>query len=244
MRVGLFVTCLVDLMRPRIGFAALKLLKAAGCDVLPPTAQTCCGQPAYNFGDPDAARALALKLLHEFNDCDYVVVPSGSCAATLRVHYPRLFKDRPELQEIERLSARTYELTDFLVRIAGLNRIPGTFAGTLTYHDSCSGLRELGVQAQPRALLAKLPGAHLVEMRDATVCCGFGGTFSVKYGDISTRMADNKCNNIAESAADALVAGDLGCLLNMEGRLRRRGDDKTAVYHIAEILAGIDKSES
>jgi len=244
MRVGLFVTCLVDLMRPRIGFAALKLLKAAGCDVLPPTTQTCCGQPAYNFGDPDAARLLALKLLREFSDCDYVVVPSGSCAATLRVHYPQLFKERPELQEIERLSARTYELTDFLVRIAGLNRVPGAFAGTLTYHDSCSGLRELGVQAQPRALLAKLPDAHLVEMRDAAVCCGFGGTFSVKYGDISTRMADNKCNNIAESAADALVAGDLGCLLNMEGRLRRRGDDKTAVYHVAEILAGVEKNET
>ncbi len=244
MRVGLFVTCLVDLMRPRIGFAALKLLKAAGCEVLLPSKQTCCGQPAYNFGDPDATRLLALKLLHEFSDCDYVVVPSGSCAATVRVHYPQLFKDRPELKEIERLSARTYELTDFLVRIAGLSRIPGEFAGTLTYHDSCSGLRELGVQAQPRALLAKLPDAHLVEMRDATVCCGFGGTFSVKFGDISTRMADNKCNNITESAADALVAGDLGCLLNMEGRLRRRGDDKTAVYHIAEILAGVEKSET
>ena len=239
MRVGLFVTCLVDMMRPSIGFAALRLLKAAGCEVIVPANQTCCGQPGYNSGDQDAARALALKLLKEFDGCEYVVLPSGSCAGMIRVHYPALFKDDPALSEsFQRLAARTFELTDFLVNVAKLDAVPGDYAGSLTYHDSCSGLRELGVQAQPRALLAKMPGVQIVEMREATTCCGFGGTFSVKFGEISTRMADNKCEHIAATGVGAIVAGDLGCLLNIEGRLRRRGDLNTRVLHIAEVLAG------
>ena len=242
MRVGLFVTCLVDLMRPSIGFAALRLLKAAGCEMIVPTTQTCCGQPGYNSGDQDAAKALALKLLKEFDGCEYVVLPSGSCAGMIRVHYPALFKDDPALSEsFQRLAGRTYELTDFLVNVAKLNTVPGDYAGSLTYHDSCSGLRELGVQAQPRALLARMPGVQIVEMREATTCCGFGGTFSVKFGEISTRMADKKCEHIAATGAGTIVAGDLGCLLNIEGRLRRRGDLNTRVLHIAEVLAGEDE---
>ncbi|HSD96388.1 MAG TPA: (Fe-S)-binding protein [Sulfuricaulis sp.] len=239
MRVGLFVTCLVDLMRPSIGFATLRLLEAAGCEVVVPPAQTCCGQPGYNSGDQKAAKALALKVLQEFDGCDYVVLPSGSCAGMIRVHYPALFKDDPAvIESIKRLSARTYELTDFLVNVAKLQSIPGDYSGSLTYHDSCSGLREMGVQAQPRALLAKMPGVKLTEMRESTTCCGFGGTFSVKFGDISARMADNKCEHIAQTGAGAIVAGDLGCLINIEGRLRRRGDLETRVLHIAEVLAG------
>jgi L-lactate dehydrogenase complex protein LldE len=239
MRVGLFVTCLVDLMRPSIGFAALRLLEAAGCEVVVPAGQTCCGQPGYNSGDTTSAKALALKLLGEFKDCDYIVVPSGSCAGMIRVHYPTLFADDTAALELaKRLSVCTYELTDFLTNIAKLENIPGRYAGTLTYHDSCSGLRELGVQAQPRALLAKMPGVTLTEMRESTTCCGFGGTFAVKFGDISTRMADKKCANITQTGAGAVVAGDLGCLLNIEGRLRRNGDMQTRVLHIAEILAG------
>ena len=144
-------------------------------------------------------------------------------------------------ESFNRLAARTYELTDFLVNVAKLNAVPGDYAGSLTYHDSCSGLRELGVQAQPRALLAKMPGVKIVEMREATTCCGFGGTFSVKFGEISTRMADNKCEHIAATGAGTIVAGDLGCLLNIEGRLRRRGDLNTRVLHIAEVLAGEDE---
>ena len=237
-RVGLFVTCLVDLMRPRIGFAALKLLEAADCRVVVPAAQTCCGQPGYNAGDFGAARALALKLAAEFGDCDYVVVPSGSCAGMIRVHYPKLFEnDAQNRARIVRLAERTYELTDFLVRIAGLESPPGAFEGTLTYHDSCSGLRELGVCAQPRTLLARLPGVRLVEMPEATTCCGFGGTFAIKFGDISTRMAERKCESIARTGAGAVAAGDLGCLLNIEGRLTRAGS-RVKVLHIAEILAG------
>ncbi len=238
MRVGLFVTCLVDLMRPRIGFAALKLLRAAGADVVVPRAQTCCGQPGYNAGDNAAARNLALKLAREFADCDYVVTPSGSCAGMLRVHYPALFRDDARAGDIERLAEKTHELTDFLARVARLERVPGDFTGTLAYHDSCSGLRELGVKTQPRALLARMPGVRLVEMAESETCCGFGGTFSVKFGDIATRMADNKCRHIRASGAEAVVAGDLGCLLHIEGRLRRLGDTRTRVLHVTEVLAG------
>ena len=239
MRVGLFVTCLVDMMRPGIGFAALRLLEAAGCDVVVPATQTCCGQPGYNSGDRKAARALALKTLKEFAGCDYIVVPSGSCAGMIRVHYPALFGDDPVLNEAYRtLTGRTYELTDFLVNVARLENVPGRFTGSLTYHDSCAGLRELGVQAQPRALLAKMPGVKLSEMHESTTCCGFGGTFSVKFGDISAAMADKKCEHATAAGTDAIVGGDLGCLLNIEGRLRRRGDEETRVLHIAEVLAG------
>jgi L-lactate dehydrogenase complex protein LldE len=243
MRVGLFVTCLVDLMRPRIGFAALQLLETAGCEVIVPDAQTCCGQPGYNSGDRSSAKALALKVLREFAGCDYVVAPSGSCAGMIREHYPRLFQDEPQqLEKISELALRTYELTDFLVNVAKLQNVPGSFHGSITYHDSCSGLRELGVKNQPRQLLAKTPGLQLKEMRDCETCCGFGGTFSVKFGDISTRMADNKCNAIQASGAAAIVLGDLGCMLNIEGRLRRRGDNKTRVLHVAEILAGEEET--
>jgi len=241
MRVGLFVTCLVDLMRPRIGFAAIRLLEAAGCQVVVPGRQTCCGQPGYNSGDRASARALARKLLDEFEGLDYVVVPSGSCAGMIRTHYPGLFADDAGMQaRLERLGARTHELTDFLANVARLDRVPGFFEGTATYHDSCAGLRELGVKAQPRALLAKVPGLALTEMNEAETCCGFGGTFAVKFGEISTHIAERKCANIAASGADAVVLGDLGCMLNIEGRLRRRGDTKTRVLHVAEVLAGED----
>ena len=239
MRVGLFVTCLVDLMRPRIGFAAIRLLKAAGCEVVVPGQQTCCGQPGYNSGDRATAQALARKLLDEFEGLDYVVVPSGSCAGMIRTHYPELFREEPVARaRFDRLCQRTYELTDFLANVARLDRVPGAFAGSVTYHDSCAGLRELGVKAQPRALLAKVPGLALREMSEAEACCGFGGTFAVKYGEISTHIAERKCANIAASGAGTVALGDLGCMLNIEGRLRRRGDTETKVLHVAEILAG------
>ena len=237
MRVGLFVTCLVDTLRPRIGFAAIELLKSAGCEVIVPEQQTCCGQPGYNAGDRGPAEALARKFLAEFEAFDYVVLPSGSCAGMIRIHYPDLFKDDPALSaRITALGRRTYELTDFLAKVAHLENVPGTFKGTLTYHDSCSGLRELDVYEQPRTLLSKMPGVKIHEMVESTTCCGFGGTFSVKYGELSTRMADNKCGHIAATHADAIVGGDLGCLLNIEGRLRRTGDLATRVLHVAEVL--------
>ncbi|MGH8601117.1 MAG: (Fe-S)-binding protein [Burkholderiales bacterium] len=239
----MFVTCLVDLMRPQIGFAALRLLEAAGCEVVVPTAQTCCGQPNYNSGERAGAQRLALKMIEAFAPCDYVVAPSGSCAGMVRTHYPELFSDRPdELERVRQLAARTYELTDFLVNVVKLEHVPGTFDGTITYHDSCAGLRELGVKHQPRELLARVPGLMLREMEQAEQCCGFGGTFAIKMGDISARIADQKCDCVVKSGTDAVVLGDLGCMLNIEGRLRRRGD-AVRVLHVAEVLAGEGKDE-
>ena len=217
------------------------MLRAAGVEAGVPPTQTCCGQPAYNTGDYGAARALARKLLHEYGDYDCVVVPSGSCAGMIRVHYPGLFADHPEQQAQARaLAARTYELGQFLVNVLHVERLPGNFRGCLTYHDSCSALRELGIKAEPRYLLAQLAHAKLSEMPEAETCCGFGGTFAVKFGDISTRMAERKCAHITATNADAVVAADLGCLLHIEGRLRRQGDRTTRVLHLAEVLAGTD----
>ena len=243
MRVGFFVTCLVDLMRPSIGFAALRLLEAGGADVFVPPTQTCCGQPAYNSGDRADAAALARKVVGEFEGCDYLVAPSGSCSGMIRTHYHDLFADDPAmLARVQALAGRTYELTDFLVNVMKLADVPGRFDGTVTYHDSCAGLREMGVKAQPRALLAKVRGLTVKEMAEPETCCGFGGTFSIKFGEISARLADNKCADVQASGADALVLGDLGCMLNIEGRLRRRGDTTTRVLHVAEVLAGPDNA--
>jgi L-lactate dehydrogenase complex protein LldE len=238
MKVGLFVTCLVDLARPAIGFATLRLLEDAGCEVVVPEAQTCCGQPGYNSGAREISKVLARKVLAEFRDCDYVVAPSGSCSGQVKTHYVQdLFRDEPDRAEFEKLAAKWHELADFLVNVLQVKDVAGRFEGELTYHDSCSGLRELGVKGEPRALLGRT-GARIVEMVDCEKCCGFGGTFSIKLGDISTRMAANKCANIHASGAKVVVGGDLGCLLNIEGRLRREGDHATRVLHFAEILAG------
>jgi L-lactate dehydrogenase complex protein LldE len=239
MRVGFFVTCLVDMMRPSIGFAALKLLEANGADVFVPPTQTCCGQPAYNSGDRADTIALARKVVTEFEGCDYLVAPSGSCTGMIKTHYPELFADDPVmLARARKLASITYELTDFLANVLKIEGVPGTFAGKVTYHDCCAGLREMNVKAQPRSLLAKVSGVRLAEMAECETCCGFGGTFSIKFGEISARLADNKCQNIADAKVDAVVLGDLGCMLNIEGRLRRRGDRTTRVLHIAEVLAG------
>jgi len=228
-------------MRPSIGFAAIRLLESGGADVYVPPTQTCCGQPAYNSGDRADAKALAAKVVAEFEDCGWLVVPSGSCGGMIRTHYAELFADDPAMtRRVASLAAKTRELTQFLVDELKLATVPGRFAGTVTYHDSCAGLREMGVKTSPRALLAKVPGLTLTEMAESETCCGFGGTFSIKFGEISTRLADNKCQHVANSGADALVLGDLGCMLNIEGRLRRRGDMKTRVLHVAEVLAGIE----
>jgi L-lactate dehydrogenase complex protein LldE len=236
-KVALFVTCLVDLMRPRIGFAAIELLEAAGCEVIVPASQTCCGQPAWNSGDRAAAAQLAKKVIVEFEGFEYVVAPSGSCADHIKNEYPVILADEPEwCSRAVALGRRVYELTDFLVNVAKLDRVPGSFAGRVTYHDSCTGLRSLGIKAQPRALLARLPGVELQEMSGAEECCGFGGTFSVKFGELSAAIAERKCANACATGAAAIVGGDLGCLLNIEGKLRRMGDHETQVLHIAEVL--------
>jgi L-lactate dehydrogenase complex protein LldE len=238
-RVALFVTCLVDLFRPSIGFAAVKLLEQAGCTVEVPPTQVCCGQPAYNSGDRGDTRAIARQVIDAFAGYDYVVVPSGSCAGMIHEHYPALFADDPALLARAReLAARTWELVAFLVDVRGMKTTGAQFSGTVTYHDSCSSLRELGVKAQPRRLLTAVDGLTLVELPGAELCCGFGGTFCVKYPELSNRMVSDKAADIAATGADTVLAGDLGCLLNMAGKLQREGR-KVAARHVAELLAGM-----
>jgi L-lactate dehydrogenase complex protein LldE len=236
MRVGLFATCLADLVRPSVAMAALELLEAQGCEVVVPS-QTCCGQPAYNGGERALATRLAEQVVKAFADCDYVVLPSGSCAGMMRMHYLDLLG---KTVEAEVFTSKVYELTDFLVTV--LRAAPkARFNGAITYHDSCSGLRELGIKRQPRVLLAQVEGLTLNEMIDAEQCCGFGGTFSVKYPEISCAIADKKCASAKASGAETIVGGDLGCLLHLEGRLRALGDTRTRVLHIAEVLRGVDE---
>ncbi|HVZ02754.1 MAG TPA: (Fe-S)-binding protein [Dongiaceae bacterium] len=238
-RVALFVTCLVDLFRPSVGFAAVKLIEQAGFAVEVPEAQTCCGQPAYNSGDRADAAEIARRTVAAFEGYDYVVAPSGSCGGMLRRHYPELLADDPEwAPRAEALAARCYELTQFLVEVAKLESIDSAMAGRCTYHDSCSSLREMNVKAQPRSLLGKVKGLELAEMGDTEACCGFGGTFCVKFPDISNSMVERKTADIIASGAEHLLAGDLGCLMNIAGKLQRQGST-IKVRHVAEVLAGM-----
>ena len=235
--VGFFATCLVDLFRPSVGFAAARLLERAGYRVEVPRAQTCCGQPSYNSGDRSAARRAARRAVAAFEGFEHVVAPSGSCAAMFVHHFPGLLADDPGWAERARaLAGKTHELVDFLTRVAKWTPEPArTQPASVTYHDSCSGLRELGIREQPRALLAAAGGPELREMEGSDICCGFGGTFCVKYPAISEAMADKKIDSIEATRADAVVGGDLGCLLHIEGRLSRRGS-AVGTRHIAEVL--------
>jgi L-lactate dehydrogenase complex protein LldE len=238
-RVGLFVTCLVDLFRPSVGFAAVKLLEDAGCVVEVPRAQTCCGQPAYNSGDRADSKAIARQVIAAFEGYDYVVAPSGSCAGMISQHYPELFADEPEMAgAVQHLAKRTHELVSFLTEIMGVESVAARYQGLATYHDSCSGLRELGVKQQPRTLLKSVKDLRLAELPGAEICCGFGGTFCIKYPAISDKMVTDKAIDVMATGADTLLAGDLGCLLNMAGKLTRRGSS-VRVRHVAEVLAGM-----
>jgi L-lactate dehydrogenase complex protein LldE len=239
LRVALFVTCLVDLFRPTVGFATVKLLEEAGCTVEVPRAQTCCGQPAYNSGDRGDAKAIAIQVFDAFAGYDYVVAPSGSCAGLIRVHYPELFADEPmNLQRAQELAGRCWELVSFLVDVCGMRSVKAQWPHSVTYHDACSGLRELGVKDQPRRLLGSVAGLRLQELPGAEVCCGFGGTFCIKYPEISDKMVTEKAADIATTGAEAVLAGDLGCLLNIAGKLHRQGQ-RIEARHIAEVLAGM-----
>lgn len=238
-RVALFVTCLVDLFRPTVGLAAVKLLEDAGCTVEVPSAQTCCGQPAWNSGDRADTVAIARQVIEVFETFDYVVAPSGSCSGMLNHHYPALFAEDPAWAErARRFAAKCHELVSFLADVMKVERVEAAFRGSVTYHDSCSGLRELGIRSQPRRLLATVDGLTLNELKDSEVCCGFGGTFCVKYPAISDRMVEEKTKHIAAAGAGTLLAGDLGCLLNMAGKLKRQGSAIES-RHVAEVLAGM-----
>lgn len=235
--VGLFVTCLVDLVRPQIGFAAVKLLEQAGCDVEVPAVQTCCGQPAWNAGADGHASDIARAVIAAFEGFDHVVAPSGSCAGMIKRHYPEVFaNDAAWLPRARALAQKTHELMSFLVKVRGVTGVPARFAQKICYHDSCSSLREMGVKAEPRALLATVGGLSIAELADPQTCCGFGGLFSVKYPEISERMADDKIADAGATGADTLIGGDLGCLLHLAGRMKRQGK-AMRVRHAAEVLA-------
>ncbi|WP_455222164.1 (Fe-S)-binding protein [Kaarinaea lacus] len=239
MRVALFVTCLVDLFRPSVGHATVKLLEQAGCKVSIPVTQTCCGQPAFNNGDRKNARRFARRIIDDFEDYDYIVVPSGSCAGMIKCHYPDLLADDTRYHARAcQLSERVYELTSFLVDIAGFKISHVSFNEAVTYHDSCSSLRELNIKTQPRDLLKLIDGLRLHEMQGTEECCGFGGTFCVKYEELSTAIVDYKVENIRHTGANVLLAADMGCLMNIAGRIKRLGLP-VKVYHIAEILAAM-----
>jgi len=244
-QVGLFVTCLVDLYRPVVGFAAIALIERSGnFTVQVPEAQTCCGQPGYNSGDKASAEAVARRVVAAFESFDHVVAPSGSCAGMIKTHYPDLLAGDPAFAARARaLADKTYELTQFLRDVAQWDGLTAEFSGNVTYHDSCSSLRELKVRKQPRELLAKVGGLTFKELPDGEPCCGFGGTFCIKFPDISNRMVEDKIVNIEATGANVVLAADMGCLLNIAGKLKRKGS-KIEARHVAEVLAGMSQDSA
>lgn len=241
-QVALFVSCLVDLFRPSVAFATVDLLQRAGCEVVVPENQSCCGQPGFNAGDFPASVKVARQFIANFEGYRYVVAPSGSCIGMVKHHYPRLLSaDSQWHARALGLAERCYELTSFLVDVMGLDpqRLSAGIEQPVSacYHDSCAGLRELGVKQQPRSLLAGVDAIELKEMQDTEVCCGFGGTFCAKLPDISREMVDAKLAQAEATGARMLLGGDMGCLLNIAGRASRKGQ-QLEVRHVAEVLAG------
>lgn len=239
-RVGLFVTCLVNTMRPRVGFAALRLLEQSGCDVEVPQSQSCCGQPAFNSGDDEGSRQIARRIIETFEKFDYVVVPSGSCGGMIKTHFVELFEDQSEwFDRAQKLAAKTYELLSFLVDVCAWKPKGVRLDAAYTYQDSCSGLREMGVYQQPRKLLAAVEGLTFNPMVRSTECCGFGGTFCVKYSDISNAIVGEKADDVLATKARLLLGGDMGCLMNIAGKLNRDNHTRVTAMHTAEVLAGM-----
>lgn len=235
-RVALFVTCLVDLLYPEVGEATVALLREQGVDVEFPESQTCCGQPPFNSGFREEARRMGRTLLAAFEGAEAVVSPSGSCTAMVRSYFPHLFEGTPEEERAKDLAGRTFEFSEFLVDVLGVERLEGSFDARVTYHDSCHGLRELRLSGQGRSLLEGLHGLELVEMARPDACCGFGGTFSVRLPEMATAMADDKLDQASATGADVLVAGDSGCLMHVAGRLSRTAS-RVRAMHLAVILA-------
>src|SRR5581483_3765997 len=236
-RVALFITCLADQFAPRIGECVVKVLRRLGVDVTFNPAQTCCGQPAFNTGYRDEARQVATHLLDLFDDAEYVVAPSGSCSAMIRVFYPELFADDPQrLTKVERLVNKWYEFSEFLVKVLKVEDVGARFPHKVTYHDSCHLLRELGIEDPPRKLIRSVQAIDFVELQDYKLCCGFGGTFSVKFPEVSVAMGEDKLRAIVQTGAEYVVANDGGCLMHLGGLIHRKGlPIKT--MHLAELLA-------
>jgi L-lactate dehydrogenase complex protein LldE len=242
-RVALCVTCLGDVFYPEVGEATVRLLRRLGYTVDFPQAQTCCGQPAFNAGFQREARAVARRNLAIFADYEYVVIPSGSCTAMFRLFYPDLFANDPVLgEQAEALARRTYELSEFLVKVAGVERVGAVFHGKVAYHASCHLLRELGITDAPQRLITQVEGVEFVPMDLADQCCGFGGIFAVKYPQISDAMLQKKIASLKRAGADTLVSCDAGCLLHIAGRLHRQGES-IRTMHLAELLVRHDDRE-
>lgn len=236
MKVSLFITCIVDSVFPNVGVAMTRILQSKGCAVSFPSEQTCCGQPSFNSGYTQESREVGKTLLNAFDDVDVVVSPSGSCVGMIRHYYPELFKDDPAWRDkaIE-LANKTYEFSQFLVGVLHVDQLGARFPHSVTYHPSCHGSRLLGIQDEPMRLLRNVDEIQLVDLPYAADCCGFGGTFSVKMSDISGAIVDEKAGHVVETGAQILVGTDMGCLMNIGGRLSRLGKS-VRVMHLAELL--------
>lgn len=240
MRASLFITCLSDIFYPGVGKSMVKVLEENGVELDFPEGQTCCGQPAYNSGYRSEARHAAEQMIRVFDGSEYVVTPSGSCAAMIRHYYPQMFEDDPDLKKMAiQLADKTYEFSEFMIKVLKVqqDQIRAELPGTATYHHSCHMMRGIGVKDEPLQLLGMVRGLTLKEIPYAEDCCGFGGTFSVKMSNISEAMVDEKVNHIVETGAEYLIGSDLGCLMNISGRLRRLGHE-IKVMHVAQVLAG------
>ncbi|MGM9987646.1 MAG: (Fe-S)-binding protein [Bacillaceae bacterium] len=235
MKVHLFVTCLADVFERKIGIATVELLERLGCEVIFPESQSCCGQPAYNSGFCKQSNGAIKNIIKSFLDADYIVSPAGSCAAFIK-EYAHILQDEPQWAEkAKQVSERTYDLSQFIVNVLGITDVGAKLNGKATYHTSCHMTRLLGAEDEPFKLLNAVEGLELIPLRNAHQCCGFGGTFSVKMGDISGQMVDEKVDHVLETGADYLISGDGGCILNIRGRLQRR-NEKVQVLHLAEVL--------
>jgi L-lactate dehydrogenase complex protein LldE len=234
--ISLFIPCFIDQFYPDAGIGMVKILEKLGHTVHYPESQTCCGQPAFNSGYWDEARSVACGMLDAFRDAEVIVGVSGSCGAMLKVFYPEMFHGQPREAEAKALAAKTHEFSSFLVNVLGVTDLGAEFPAKATFHDGCHGLRELGIKREPRALLANVKGLELIEMKEAETCCGFGGTFSVKFPEISTAMGEVKCASILETGADLVISNDSSCLMQIQGRLDRQGKPVRSM-HLAEVLA-------
>ena len=236
MKVQLFIPCFIDQLYPQVAFNTIKILEKASCTVIYNTQQTCCGQPAFNAGFWGESKDVCTKFVQDFDGADYIVTPSASCAGFVRNNYGKLFENNAFQSPAKKVATQIFELSEFLVKIIGVTYLGASFNGKATYHDSCAGLRECNIKAEPRALLNKVSGLELVEMNDTETCCGFGGSFAVKYDTISVAMADQKIDHAISTEAEYIISTDMSCLMHLEGRINFNGQ-KIKVIHLADILA-------
>ena len=236
MKVQLFIPCFIDQLYPQVAFNTVKVLEKAGCTVAYNTQQTCCGQPAFNAGFWGESKDVCTKFVQDFDGADYIVSPSASCAGFIRNNYGKLFENNAFQSPAKKVSSQIFELSEFLVKILGITDVGASFIGKATFHDSCAGLRECNIKAEPRALLSQVTGLELVEMNDTETCCGFGGSFAVKYDTISVAMADQKIDNAIATEAEFIISTDMSCLMHLDGRINHNGQ-QIKVIHLADILA-------